>query len=222
MPTRRLAPLISLPSMSLTLMSLALLWAGLTLAGCQNPATDTPSDPANGGTELAPEQEAFWGKLKAHCGKAYPGKLSDITEYYENGMEDAEMRMHVMECAEDRIHIPFHIDDDHSRNWILTREEGTILLKHDHRHPDGSEEEISQYGGYAPTPGLETRQIFPADQETAQMLPERADNFWFFDFVSEDRLQYGVHWPKKGHSIRVEFDLSEPVETPPRPWGYED
>lgn len=201
---------------------LALCSFSLAMAGCQTTHGNDRTEATEATTELADEQEVFWEKLAAHCGKAYAGEISDITAYYDNGMRDAEMVMHVMDCEEDRLHIPFHIDDDHSRNWILIREEGTILLKHDHRNPDGTEEEISQYGGYAPTPGLETRQIFPADQETAQMLPERADNFWFFDFVAEDRLQYGVHWPKKGHSIRVEFDLSEPVDTPPRPWGYED
>jgi hypothetical protein len=171
-------------------------------------------------SQPAPEQREFWAALEAHCGRAYPGSISDVTPYYRDGVEGRRIVAHFLECSDDRMHIAFHLDDDRSRNWILTQVGGTLRLKHDHRLEDGTEDEISQYGGDAPTPGLPTRQIFPADEHTARILPDRADNFWFFDFVEPERLQYGVHWPKHGHSIRLEFDLSSPVEPPPRPWGY--
>lgn len=169
--------------------------------------------------ELPPEQNAFWARLQAHCGQAYAGRLSDATPYYRNSVA-GDARIHFMDCSDDRIHIPFHLSDNMSRNWILTRTGGTIRLKHDHRHADGSEEAVSQYGGDAVVPGLAMRQTFPADAHTAGMLPDRADNFWFLDFVDENTLQYGVHWQKFGHSVRFEFDLSTPVAAPPRPWGY--
>jgi hypothetical protein len=194
------------------------------LAACAADEQDSASSreaAASSTAALAPEQEAFWARFEAHCGKAYRGHVSDVTEYYRQGLEGPVPVMHVMECEADRIHIPFHLDDNRSRNWILTRSGGTIRLKHDHRHADGTEEEISQYGGDAPVPGLHTRQIFPADAHTARILPDRADNFWFFDFVDDETLHYGVHWPKHGHSVRIEFDLSTPIEPPPRPWGYE-
>ncbi|TVQ31470.1 MAG: hypothetical protein EA370_12895 [Wenzhouxiangella sp.] len=174
------------------------------------------------GSAPVPEQDAFWARMESLCGQAFPGRISDVTPYYASVAEAESFVMHVMSCSDERIHVPFHVDDNHSRNWILTRSDGTIRLKHDHRNPDGSEEHISQYGGDAPTPGLATRQIFPADAHTASILPERDDNFWFFDFVDEHTLQYGVHWPRHGHSIRIEFDLSSPTSVPPRPWGYED
>ncbi len=185
-------------------------------------SVDTASSIADGPVESgpSPEQDEFWARWTAHCGNAYRGQLSDATPHYRPGLEGRELVMHVLECDEDRIHAAFHVDDDRSRNWILTRTGGTIRLKHDHRHEDGTEDVITQYGGDAPVPGLATRQIFPADAHTAGILPDRADNFWFFDFVNENTLQYGVHWPRFGHSIRIEFDLSAPVAAPPRPWGY--
>jgi len=172
--------------------------------------------------ELSDEAQAFWDRMVSHCGNAYRGSVDDATHHYEDTVAASEMVIHFLECTDERIHIPFHVDDDRSRNWILTKVDGTIRLKHDHRNPDGTEEDISQYGGDAPRPGVETRQYFPADAHTAEILPERADNFWFFDFIDDDTLQYGVHWPTAGHSVRASFDLSAPVETPPLPWGYDD
>lgn len=158
--------------------------------------------------------------MSAHCGRAYRGSVSDVTEYYRDGVVGREARIHFFECSDDRLHVAFHLDDDRSRNWILTRTAGTLRLKHDHRNPDGTEEEITQYGGDAPVPGLPTRQIFRADEHTARILPRRWDNFWFLDFVDDQTLEYGVHWPTDGHSIRFTFDLSRPVEAPAAPWGY--
>jgi hypothetical protein len=171
--------------------------------------------------ELEPEQRAFWQKLEGFCGQAFAGRVSDVTDYYREAIVGRKLIAHGVSCGDERIHVALHVDDDRSRNWILTRVDDTIRLKHDHRHPDGTEEEISQYGGDAPVPGLPERQIFPADAHTGRILPDRSDNFWFMHFVDEDTFHYGVHWPKHGHSIRLEFDLSTPIEPPPRPWGFE-
>jgi hypothetical protein len=202
----------------LILPSVALI-AGALLLACE-PSEPLPERPEEA-AQLAPEQQAFWTALAEHCGNAYRGRVSDVTEYYREGVEGREAVIHFFDCAEDRLHIPFHLDHNRSRNWILTRAEGTLRLKHDHRHEDGTEEEISQYGGDAPVPGLPTRQIFWADAHTARILPQRWDNFWFLDLVDEETLHYGVHWPTAGHSVRFEFDLSTPVEPPPAPWGWE-
>lgn len=187
------------------------------------PAPDADARRAPAATRVgapSPQQDAFWAALQQHCDYAYAGSVSDATPYYRPGVERRRLVAHFLDCAPDRMHIALHIDDNRSRNWILTRTGGTIRLKHDHRAPDGSEEEITQYGGDAPVPGLSDRQIFPADAHTARILPARADNFWFMHLVDDTTLQYGVHWPTAGHSIRLEFDLSRPVAAPPRPWGY--
>ncbi|QOC21529.1 hypothetical protein IC757_10785 [Wenzhouxiangella sp. AB-CW3] len=171
--------------------------------------------------DLEPEQKAFWNQLASLCDRAFAGRVDDVTEFYRNALVGRELVAHGVSCSDERIHVALHVDDNRSRNWILTVVDGTIRLKHDHRYPDGTEEEISQYGGDAPPPGLPHRQIFPADAHTAEILPKRADNFWFMDFVDDETFQYGVHWPKYGHSVRLSFDLSTPIEAPSLPWGYE-
>jgi hypothetical protein len=187
-------------------------------AGCGRGGDPAPEAPA---AVIAPEQEAFWAKLQEHCGNAYAGTVDDVTEYYRPGLEGKALVAHVRECAPDRIHIALHENGDRSRNWILTKSNGTLRLKHDHRHEDGTEDDITQYGGDAPGPGLPDRQIFRADEHTAQILPLRSDNFWFLHFVDGHTLHYGVHWPTLGHSVRLAFDISKPIDAPPPPWGYQ-
>ena len=55
--------------------------------------------------------------------------------------------MQVRECSADTIRVPFHVADDHSRTWVITRTTTGYRLKHDHRHKDGSEDKVTQYGG---------------------------------------------------------------------------
>lgn len=206
-------------------LSGSILWLGVTLAGCQMVATDAHLESSVGTdvplTVLSEAQEVFWSRMEAHCGQAYAGAMADATPYYRPGVEGQAAVIHFFSCEPDRIHVPFHLEDNRSRNWILTRTDGVLRLKHDHRYEDGTEEAISQYGGDAHEDGLPTRQIFFADAFTGEMLPDRADNFWFLDFVDEETLEYGVHWPRFGHSVRFTFDLSQPVPAPPAPWGYE-
>jgi hypothetical protein len=182
-------------------------------------ATAEPAAAADAGA-LPAEQVAFWERMREHCGRTYLGQVADATPYYLNRLEGRDLVVHFRECTDDRLHVPMHVDDNRSRNWVLTKVGGTIRLKHDHRGEDGAEEEITQYGGDAPVPGLATRQIFPADAHTAAILPDRFDNFWFMDFIDDDTFAYGVHWPKVGHSLRIVFDLITPIEVPPAPWGY--
>ena len=184
------------------------------------PAVPTAAPVKRAPGELAPEQLAFWNKLRAHVGKTYPGRLDDATAYYQNRLAGQTIIVHVREASDDRMHIAMHVGDNRSRNWILTKTGGTLRLKHDHRDASGKVEAITEYGGDAPSPGLATRQTFPSDAHTARIMPDRLDNFWFIDFMSYTTLAYGVHWPKVGHSLLIVFDLTKPLPAPPAPWGY--
>lgn len=199
------------------------LLAGLLVAvgiACESPAPPGESDSAAAPGALSSEGEAFWAALTTHCGQAYAGRLADATPYYSASLGGRAPVIHFLRCSDTLMHVAFHLDDDRSRNWILTRAGGTIRLKHDHRLEDGTEDSITQYGGDAPRPGLPTRQIFQADSHTATILPLRRDNFWFLDLVKAGTLEYGVHWPRLGHSVRFAFDLTRPVPAPPPPWGF--
>ncbi len=208
--------MISLSNLQLPFIFLIIL-SFLIFNSCDKTVREDVPDPA--ADQLSDEQLAFWDNIQSHCGNAYEGILADATPYYQ--MDEEHFVIHVRDCTDTLTHISLHIDGDNSRNLMLTKADGTLRLKHDHRNPDGTEEEITQYGGDAPKPGLETRQIFWADAHTASILPLRDDNFWFLDIMDEKTLAYGVHWPREGHSIRIEFDTSQTVEKPDDPWGYE-
>ena len=165
------------------------------------------------------EAQQFWKNLKEHCGKAYKGKLSpDVTDEAYLGKT---LQIYIRTCEDGRITIPFYVGDDKSRTFILTWEEDRLKFKHDHRHEDGSEDEITQYGGTSSNSGTARVQVFPADVETAQLIPAAATNVWWLE-LDEKTLSYNLkRLGREGSSFKVTFDLTKPVDTPGAPWGWE-
>lgn len=163
---------------------------------------------------------AFWNAMMQHCGNSYSGTITAGAKEGD-GFTGEKLVMHVRKCSDTRIEIPFHVGDNHSRTWVLTlQDDKRILLKHDHRNPDGSEEEITQYGGMSSNTGLSGIQTFPADQETADMLPRASNNVWWFT-IDENTISYNLRVTGSDRQFSVAFDLSQTVETPPTPWGHE-
>jgi hypothetical protein len=119
---------------------------------------------------------------------------------------------------------PFHVGEDRSRTWVLTRANGAISLKHDHRHQDGSPDALTMYGGRTLDAGTARRQAFPADPETTDLftrlnLPASLPNVWAMEIEPGRRFVYELGRP--GRLFRVEFDLSRAVPPPPPPWGHD-
>ena len=137
------------------------------------------------------------------------------------------MIMHVRGCADDELRIPFHVGENRSRTWVITRTPTGLRLKHDHRHEDGSEDAVTQYGGDSrPSPdGLRPASQadslsidFFADDYTAKLLPISASNVWTMAVVPGRTFTYGLRREAMNRRFRVEFDLSRPVAAPPPPW----
>jgi len=161
--------------------------------------------------------KVFWDNLQKHCGKAYEGKLAEGVK--SDGFTGKELKMHVISCKPNEIKIPFHVGDDHSRTWVLTYEKDVIKLKHDHRHEDGSEDKVTQYGGTNPNPGFEKFQMFPADLETHQRIPYASTNVWWIT-LDDSKYTYNLQRAGSNNKFTVEFDLTKEVEKPQNPWGW--
>jgi hypothetical protein len=161
----------------------------------------------------------FWEELSKHCGKAYEGVVT--TEIADNDpFAGKRLVMHVVGCGEGFIHIPFFVGDDKSRTWVLTMENGLIKLKHDHRHEDGSADKVTQYGGTSPNTGMNGIQIFPADQETADLIPYAANNVWWIT-LDNDSFTYNLRRIGTERLFTVKFDLHKEVQSPGPAWGWE-
>ncbi|WP_340571690.1 hypothetical protein [Stenotrophomonas sp. G106K1] len=193
----------------------------LGLAACSQPSHTVNHDLAT-----APA-DAFMAAIAAHCGQAYEGTVVEDTPAPtgKDPFAGQKLVMHVRGCADPghELRIPFHVGDDHSRTWVLTRTEHGVRLKHDHRHADGSPDAITLYGGDSTPPGTAERQQFPADGESVAMF-RRADmlasthNTWAMEIEPDQRFVYELTRPE-GRRFRVQFDLSKPVALPPAPWG---
>lgn len=168
-----------------------------------------------------PETATLWSELQRLCGKAFEGTLAEGTEPGDSAFGAQRLVMHVRQCSPGEIRIPFHAGENRSRTWILTKTETGFRLKHDHRHEDGSEDEVTQYGGDTRAAGGLSLE-FHADEYTAKLLPASATNIWTMAIVPGQTFTYALRREAMNRRFRVEFDLTKPVEPPPVPWGYED
>ena len=163
--------------------------------------------------------DEFWTTLQELCGQAFPGQLIEANPSDEL-LTNQVLIMHVRECQEDFVKIPFHVGNDHSRTWVISRQDDGLRLKHEHRHEDGTEDEITQYGGDTTSPGSHSRQDFPADAHTASLVPTATDNIWTLEVNSGRIFLYSLRNQITGRRVRLEFNLTKPIETlPPAPWG---
>lgn len=165
-------------------------------------------------------QSAFFNAIAAHCGKAYEGRMVS-TDERDAEMANERLVMEVRSCSDTALRIPFHVGEDRSRTWVIAKEGPGLRLKHDHRHEDGSEDAVTQYGGDTADPGTKTRQEFPVDAYSIEMfnregLTASVTNVWAVEIT--DAL-FAYELKREGRFFRVEFDVTRPVENPPAPWG---
>lgn len=166
-------------------------------------------------------QDAFFARIAALCGQAFAGRV--VTEDERDAdFASQPLVMHVRECGAEEIRIPFHVGEDRSRTWVLTRTGDGLRLKHDHRHEDGAEDELTQYGGDTASEGTPERQEFPADAFSRQLFIENGieasvENIWAVEIRPGEAFAYELRRPNR--FFRAEFDLSAPATVPPPPWG---
>lgn len=172
-------------------------------------------------TSFASAQDEFWRELQALCGQAFEGRMVEGTAPSDAAFQGQRMVMHVRRCSENEIRIPFHVGENRSRTWVLTRTATGIRLKHDHRHEDGSEDEVTQYGGDTRDAGSASTQEFHADAFTGQLIPAAKTNIWTMRVLAGKTFTYALRREAENRRFTVEFDLTQPVEAPPAPWGHE-
>src|SRR5690606_11558081 len=94
----------------------------------------------------ASPQDTFFANLSALCGSAYAGRVV-TTDAADASFASQPLVMHVRDRSASEIRVPFNVGENRSRTWVITRTGEGLRLKHDHRHEDGSEDVLTQYGG---------------------------------------------------------------------------
>lgn len=190
----------------------------VSLMACSGQKNDQP--------EVSVDQEPyelFFAALAQQCGNAYQGGLTTAPPGDDMITFEDVLVVHFRECSDDVLKLPFHINTvadgewNRSRTWIITKHEDGLELRHDHRKKDGSEDEVTMYGGFqygVNEAGMQIFQSIPRTEETGIFRG------WRIEIVPGERYTYGTirgdEW-----SWRIDFDLTNPIETPPAPWGHE-
>lgn len=166
-------------------------------------------------------QAQFFANLRALCGQSFEGRVV-TTDAADASFASERLVMQVRECSDDEIRVPFHVGENRSRTWVITPTGAGLRLKHDHRHEDGTEDTLTQYGGDTANAGTAERQEFPADQFSQTLfvtnnIPQSVTNVWAVEVHPGRMYAYELRRPNR--HFRVEFDLTRPVAAPPPPWG---
>ncbi len=155
--------------------------------------------------------EDFLKNLKPLCGNRYAGWVI-FPEADKNPFKGEPLTINFSHCADKEVRIPFQVGNDQSRTWVITFDEHGLLLKHDHRHADGTPDEITQYGGYAIKPGSSFQQSFPADEYTAKLIPAAATNEWTL-IIEPDKKILSYILKRDGQlRFQADFDLSSTIK----------
>ena len=203
----------------------------VALAACSQPATETSTQAAPPSTApaTAEAQQAFFDRITALCGQAFEGSVLDNrpVSATPDPFDGQLLTMHVRDCSAQEIRIPFHVGDDRSRTWIVTRTDDGLRLKHDHRLEDGRDDPVTMYGGDTANEGSPGRQEFPVDLFSQEMFTREGmtvsnTNVWAIEIEPEQSFTYELARTDADRMFRVGFDLTRPVAAPPAPWGAED
>ena len=163
------------------------------------------------GSELSdPAEKAFFNNLATLCGQSFEGDQA----YMREGRESwAHMHfvMHVTVCEDDRIYIPFHLDEDHSRTWMFLVVDGKLRFRHDHRDPDGTPQRATMYGGYSDGNGTAFKQYFPADDYTIENRISSPSSIWIVELAEDlSTFSYSL-FAGETKIFRADFDLTKPL-----------
>jgi hypothetical protein len=170
------------------------------------PAGATADPP--GADDPLDRQRGFFENLRAMCGQTFGGRtiLAPVTD---ETFEPARLFMVVEHCEEDEIRVPFIVGDDDSRTWVFQMRQQGLTFFHEHLRPDGTEHDVSGFGGHASPEGTATFQSFP-DFWATEETPPAEHRIWRLAIDEEHDLF--VYYLDRGGApaYRLVFYLGEP------------
>jgi hypothetical protein len=173
-------------------------------------STETTAQQQDQTLPITASQQAFFNELGKLCGKSFRG----VAVFPADGKDPfagKDLTMHVQACSDTTIRIPFHVGEDKSRTWVFRRMEEGLQLKHDHRHEDGTPDEVTMYGGIALDSETSSEMRFPADAFTAQLIPAASTNEWTILLSPDGRTFSYILKRDNQLRFRADFDLTKPI-----------
>ncbi len=158
------------------------------------------------------DQITFMNYYQEFCGDTFKGQTTIIDLGEDHELDGADLTMILETCSEDEVRIPFIVNEDSSRTWIVKMTQHGLHLSHDHRYPDGTQYDQNFYGGYADDEGSAFLQYFPADHRTIEDRPQREINRWAKEFDLENDKYYYRLYLRGELRFEAEFDLANPVD----------
>jgi hypothetical protein len=171
-------------------------------------------------TRAEDPQEIYFTQLTSLCGKAFLGAVKKDTADSAT-YRGKQVILHIRDCSDTQIKMPMHVGDNSSRILILTKTADGIQLQHDHRHHDGTSDDLTLYGGTTKTKGTVNQQNFPVNAVTHKMfvdadIERSLPNVWSIKVFPGKTAMYKLKRPTL--DFQIEFDLTKEVKNPPKAW----
>jgi len=191
----------------LTFISLILIVLSVS---CSQPRTSNQAETTNEKVFKSETHQQFFDNLASLCGQKFAGAETFTIEGRDN-WQGKKLVMEVILCEADKLHITLAVDEDRSRTWMFMAEEGELRFRHDHRHADGTPDDVTLYGGYATNAGDALVQYFPADEYTCQLIDYACKNEWVVMLNKEKTLFSYILSLDGVMRFQADFDLTKPL-----------
>jgi hypothetical protein len=147
----------------------------------------------------------FFNAMKALCGQNFEGVA--VLPEERNPMAGEKLVVYFESCSENELRMPFHVGNNKSRTWIMTLSDEGLLFKHDHRHEDGTPDDVTNYGGWADEKGNANQQFFPADEFTRTLLSRNPTQEWSFELDLENKKLHYMLFSRGSLWFKATFEL---------------
>jgi hypothetical protein len=157
-----------------------------------------------------PVTSSFYQQLKMHCGQ----KLTGVVLYpsgKEAPFQGMPIWLELVACSDKEIRMPIYINQKIYRTLVLSQDKTHYTLRHENKRPDGTQAEISMYGGQTTGKTDNYLLLFPADGYSRQLLGAELNYAWSLGFNSDkSTLSYMIENDGK-LTLQIDFDFNQPV-----------
>lgn len=192
--------------------------AGIVVAALAGCSQAPPAQPAQ--TVQGTQMEWYQG-LAEFCGQTFAGTVvANEPAGADPAWQASPVLLHWRACESGGKVLQFARGDDRSLSVLLGLHPGGLYLRHIVHGEDGQPDELSNFGGQGRMLPGGSGVEFALDDAGRDLFAshghgDRADAVWTLERQAQV-FAYEGRW--NDGRLRVEFDLSDPVEAPPASW----